>query len=459
MQEVSARRASLRGQAQRWVRRLTVLMLRLPDAPAGVTHRVGRGIHLLLRPAEGDVLHVTLMPRDRTDQGVVVTPTTTVRFAGAASLSPQAQRWMRALEIALRQVEREAGWTAFLDRADDAPAPAIAVTAAGGRNDQTSGTEAVVRLLEPCQARCAFCNFRGRQSDMVASLDDVDEHLQDARAAGARWVAFTGGEPTLVKELPEILSRAKDLGFERATIQTNGLKLAAPGYAARLKAAGLDAILQSLHSHVPALQDAIFKIPGAFDKGVAGIDAALDAGLIVGINHVTTTENLPGLGDFADWIVSRWGPRVYVTLSVMGPQGWGEDRLDLVPRLEVLRGPLAAALERLEAAGVSAFVPGVCGVPVCQLPDHARFFAEIHDPAPAESPSRRHVAACGDCGYRDRCSGYWTACLDAYGDQEIVAVPPQAAVRGTGPLGGGGAIPSGWGQSSRSSGTSSGSST
>ena len=41
----------------------------------------------------------------------------------------------------------------------------------------TQGNELLVRLLEPCQARCSFCICRSAQPDLVSSAEDIEERM------------------------------------------------------------------------------------------------------------------------------------------------------------------------------------------------------------------------------------------------------------------------------------------
>lgn len=414
-------RAATQHSANEWARRLTLLARRLSTPPTRVTAKVGRGLHIFLHRGErdDDYLHAEIVPRERSTDGFAVTDVAALRFGGGDPHGTD-RAWLRAVEMALRHLDGDEGWRSWLAAADRRPAGLLTVSADDRSEQMTSGAEVLVRLLEPCQARCAFCNCRGRAPDMAIGPDAVLARLAEARASGASWVAYTGGEPTLVPELADYIRSAKELGFERVTIQTNGLKLAERAYLDTLVEAGLTAIVQSFHSDVAAIHDAIFQIEGAWEKGVQSLANAIDAGLIVGINHVTTVQNAERLPEYVRFIAERFGTRPYVTLSVMAPQGWGAERLDLVPRLTDLRPKLAGALDAARAAGLTIFVPGLCGVPACQLPEHAWAFAELNDATPARIPSRRFARACDRCAVRSRCSGYWSAYLDHHGDAELV---------------------------------------
>ena len=75
-----------------------------------------------------------------------------------------------------------------------------------------------------CNSKCEFCNFwrdphLQRMGD--ARFSDVEKNLEDLKEIGVNCIDFTGGEPLLNKELPQMLSCAKELGFF-VKLSTNG---------------------------------------------------------------------------------------------------------------------------------------------------------------------------------------------------------------------------------------------
>ncbi len=72
--------------------------------------------------------------------------------------------------------------------------------------------------------------------------------LQKAWDAGIPHVVFTGGEPTLRPDLPEIIQKAESLGLVTGLL-TSGLRLSEPAYLHRLLACGLDHVMIVLDPH------------------------------------------------------------------------------------------------------------------------------------------------------------------------------------------------------------------
>ncbi|MEN8248560.1 MAG: radical SAM protein [Bacteroidota bacterium] len=127
-------------------------------------------------------------------------------------------------------------------------------------------------LTYRCNAKCSFCDIWEQPSPYV-TLKDVGNNLRDLKKLGVKVIDFTGGEPLLHQELPEILKMAKDLGFI-TTITTNTLL-----YPKKAKdIAGLvDMLHFSLDSYDKDEHDQMRGV-ACYDSLMKSIDIALELG-------------------------------------------------------------------------------------------------------------------------------------------------------------------------------------
>ncbi|MFT6398993.1 MAG: hypothetical protein ACJAYU_003756, partial [Bradymonadia bacterium] len=147
-----------------------------------------------------------------------------------------------------------------------------------------------------CDHHCGFCNSVdwSTTSNAGAGIDEILSELDNITALPAVTTAISGGAPTLLKRLPELIGRLASHGMT-VELQTNGMSMAEPGYAEELRACGVVLALVSLHSADPTVSDTtITHFPGGWEKTVAGIDAGLTAGLRVHISHVIHKQNVEG---------------------------------------------------------------------------------------------------------------------------------------------------------------------
>ena len=78
-----------------------------------------------------------------------------------------------------------------------------------------------------CNNNCIFCMEEDREAREVNNGAMTPERvrwiLEEHR--GAEEVCFTSGEPTTRPELPELVRWAKELGYRRISVMTNGRRL------------------------------------------------------------------------------------------------------------------------------------------------------------------------------------------------------------------------------------------
>jgi MoaA/NifB/PqqE/SkfB family radical SAM enzyme len=75
-----------------------------------------------------------------------------------------------------------------------------------------------------CNLSCGYCNEYDDYSPPVP-YDVLDRRLMKLRSLRAWMLCMTGGEPTLHPDLPRLVRRATDLGFQRRQIITNGYRI------------------------------------------------------------------------------------------------------------------------------------------------------------------------------------------------------------------------------------------
>src|SRR5215813_1159427 len=137
-----------------------------------------------------------------------------------------------------------------------------------------------ISITDRCNFRCTYC----MPEEGLAWLDrsellSYEEQARIARLCVERFgfdgIRITGGEPTVRGQLPRLFELLAPLGVDLA-MTTNGVRL--PDLATDLAAAGLRRVNVSLDSLRRETFLALTK-RDELDRVLAGIDAALDAGL------------------------------------------------------------------------------------------------------------------------------------------------------------------------------------
>jgi len=127
-------------------------------------------------------------------------------------------------------------------------------------------------LTYRCTARCAICVYWQSPSrpEQELRLPEIRRGLDKLYHHGCRAVNFTGGEPTVRRDLEAIVAHASGRGMWTSAV-TNGSLLTRDRVRA-LKVAGLDNLLVSLDSLDPAVHDRQRGIEGSHGKVLQSVE-------------------------------------------------------------------------------------------------------------------------------------------------------------------------------------------
>ncbi len=82
------------------------------------------------------------------------------------------------------------------------------------------GKISAVIFTQGCNMNCPYCHNAGLTAEKVLDEADIFKHLE-SRKGSIDGVVISGGEPTIHKDLPELLKKVKSLGYP-VKLDTNG---------------------------------------------------------------------------------------------------------------------------------------------------------------------------------------------------------------------------------------------
>jgi pyruvate-formate lyase-activating enzyme len=223
----------------------------------------------------------------------------------------------------------------------------------------TPSSVALFRLGEVCNHHCPMCSNSGRPEGHLIAQPELLRRVDWLHAQGLRRVVVTGGEPTIHPAFWQVAERLAwhEMAWD---INTNGSRLADPGWAERAAALGLLRAIVSLHSHDPTRSAAISGIPL---RGHAPILAAITelqrCGVQVMVNCVLTRPMLGDIAAFVRWCAAQWGSQIILKLVFPSTAGKGGGWAGIDLTYSEVRDDLRAALAVGEAIGLEVVVENV----------------------------------------------------------------------------------------------------
>lgn len=274
-----------------------------------------------------------------------------------------------------------------------------------------------------CNNHCAFCPQRALRgvAGPRAELDtaEVLRRIAVGRRDGHDEVAFTGGEPTIRPDIEDLVLAARQAGFSRVSISTNGRALVYRERVRRLLRAGLTGASVSLHGPDAATHDGLCGTPGGFEQVVKGLAnvrmVASELGVPFFLNTVTLI--VPDNADRLRETLLLAG-RLGVSLHIVQPFIVSRETLAVSDRFLMNLPDLVAAIERAVEGGLphgGRVKP--YNIPPCALAHlgdviepqtyRLRTAREYEDPEGRRRPSGYQFfrgSECDDCRYL--CPGF-----------------------------------------------------
>ena len=148
----------------------------------------------------------------------------------------------------------------------------------------------VWNCTQRCNLKCVHCYAQSEDRNYPGemSTEEGKAMIDDLAAYGAPVLLFSGGEPTIRKDLLELMYYAKDKGM-RVVISTNGT-LITEEKAKQFAEVGLSYVGVSLDGSRET-HDSFRGLAGSFDKAITGIRNSREAGIKVGLRMTINKRN------------------------------------------------------------------------------------------------------------------------------------------------------------------------
>ncbi len=195
-------------------------------------------------------------------------------------------------------------------------------------------------LTYRCNERCVHCYLDHDDHGELTTAECL-KVLDDLASSGTLFLTFSGGEIFLRPDLYKILAAARRLHFD-ISLKTNALLVTAER-AGRLRELGVRRVQISVYSDIPAVHDAITKVPGSLQRTLAAIPVLLEQGLQVKLACPLMKENLMayrGVMALAEKLGVPYVLDLTITPMMDGSGGPLEHRAPVSSLLPVLRDPV-----------------------------------------------------------------------------------------------------------------------
>ena len=165
----------------------------------------------------------------------------------------------------------------------------------------------VWNITSRCNLKCVHCYASVTGACRELTTKQGLKLISGLKDYGVPVVLFSGGEPLIRDDLPELVEAATSAGM-RAVISTNGT-LITREKAEILGDMGLSYIGVSLDG-LEDINDRFRGVSGAFAKALSGIENAMSAGIKVGLRFTMNKRNYQEIPKIFDLMESQGIPRI-----------------------------------------------------------------------------------------------------------------------------------------------------
>ncbi|MFH1235128.1 MAG: radical SAM protein [Candidatus Diapherotrites archaeon] len=284
-----------------------------------------------------------------------------------------------------------------------------------------------------CNCNCKFCSLDFEKRAFNKTSKEITADIIKAKGLGVEILGFTGGEPTIRKDIIGLVKFAKKSGFRTVRMQTNGMMLANKKFAEKIVGAGANYFKVSIHAHRADIQDSLTQAKGSFEKAVKGIKNIKALGRTVEANFVINRKNYVFLPQTVAFLMGL-GVSQFV---IIFPSYLGNAKKfsgEIGVRLSEAAPYVKEALDIIESYGLDKGV--VVSIPPCFLPGYEKnalagagsFRTIVSGPnfeANLDSKIKSEKTKCGKCRhclYRQECDGIRRDYAALFGFKEIKPV-------------------------------------
>ena len=246
--------------------------------------------------------------------------------------SSQARADLQSIQYQLSELTRPDGACPVHDLELETIAPFSARPTAPYRMD--------LAVTYRCNNDCAHCYNARARSFPELETDQWKRVLDKVWELGIPHVVFTGGEPTLRNDLPELIAHAERNG-QITGLNTNARRLSDARFLETLVEAGLDHVQVTVESSNENIHDKMVGCKGAFPQTIAGLKNALASPLFVMTNTTMLKTNVKTIPDTLDFLAGLGVPTIGLNALIYSGKGAtvGTGLIDreLHPLLEIAR--------------------------------------------------------------------------------------------------------------------------
>ena len=290
-----------------------------------------------------------------------------------------------------------------------------------------------LKLGFSCNNNCIFCAQAHKRHLGDRTTEQLKKDLLSALEDNCTEVVFTGGEPTIRKDIFELVSFARDVGYKLIQVQTNARMLSYEKIVKKLIKSGVTEFSPALHGHSKEIHEIQTRANGSFEQTVNGIKNLRKLDQYIISNSVITKFNYKFLPQLVEFLLGF--DINQFQLAFVHPVGNALKNFEsVVPRKIDVQPFIHKALDIAKEHGMKKGMMMVEAYPFCLMQRYEEFCSELYIPQAEVRDSEMIVPdfakwrkergkvkfpQCQKCRFDLICEGPWKEYSEKFGTNEF----------------------------------------
>lgn len=268
-----------------------------------------------------------------------------------------------------------------------------------------------------CNNNCIFCSEADEYMEKLKpkNFEGIKKEILQVRKK-CDFLMFMGREPTLRKDIFDILTLATGLGFKQVGLTTNGRMLSYSNFAKDILKTGVKQIGISLNGATAKTHDKQTQVLGSFEQTIRGITNIIrfknpEVSLLINLplNRLNYFELKKAVDSLEDIGVRE------INILFIAPISRRSRTKEIVMEMNKLGKYVFETIKPYLKNYSHAKFLLVEFLP-CSLPKEAR---DYFFPCLEKNPNKVRIPLCKNCPYADKCGGVLNTYIDLYGTKEF----------------------------------------
>lgn len=304
-----------------------------------------------------------------------------------------------------------------------------------------------------CNNHCKFCINRNLRDTETKDTAQTIRLMMEGISRGCNYAEFAGGENAIRPDFCQLVKCARDIGYERVSVATNGRMFSYMDFAKKAVDNGLTDIIFSIHGHNSKIHDSLTGVDGCFNQLLAGIENILK--LFSGTKNIVATNTaivkpnykyLPQIGKFILKLFEI--PNSEFIFADPSQGGVYDNFQQLMPSINECLPYVKECLSLCKKDFNKNIVENLINnwavryMPLCRLTEYYPFqisdaredivYSNVQHVTPQGLAkdyiksrrlyNRSKTKKCLSCTMYDDCEGVWNKYLEEYGDEELIPI-------------------------------------